>query len=102
SLPGQAHVQQELKVCLLQRDHVGYRHILRSLPLDEALRDELEDILRLRGGQEVCEQALAMSRSQRARAALQHLCEIWDVLSAYGVQDHVLIDLTMIGDFSYY
>ena len=102
SLPGQSHVQQELKDCLLQRDHVGYRHILRSLPLDEGLRDELEDILRLRGGQEVCEQALAMSRSQRARAALQHLCEIWDVLSAYGVQDHVLIDLTMIGDFSYY
>jgi ATP phosphoribosyltransferase regulatory subunit len=27
---------------------------------------------------------------------------MWDVLDAYGVQEHVLIDLTMIGDFSYY
>ena len=24
------------------------------------------------------------------------------MLAAYGVQEHVLIDLTMIGDFSYY
>jgi ATP phosphoribosyltransferase regulatory subunit len=102
SLPGRTQEQEELKSCLLQRDHVGYRQFLRSLSLDDALRDELEDILRLRGGQEVCEQALAISRSQRARAALQHLCEIWDVLAAYGVQEHVLIDLTMIGDFSYY
>ncbi len=28
--------------------------------------------------------------------------EVWDVLEAYGIQEHVLIDLTMIGDFSYY
>jgi len=102
TLPGRGEEQETLKACLLQRDHVGYRDILRKLSLDEAVQRELEGILRLRGGQEVCNQALELSMNAGAQSAIQHLCEIWDVLVAYGVQEHVLIDLTMIGDFSYY
>lgn len=102
TLPGRKDEQEALKACLLQRDHVGYRATLRSLALDEAWSGELDGILRLRGGQEVCDQALQLSASEKARAAVGHLCGMWDVLAAYGVQEHVLIDLTMIGDFSYY
>lgn len=102
TLPGRGEEQETLKACLLQRDHVGYRDVLRKLALDDELRRELEDILRLRGGQEVCSQALELSMNEAAQAAIRHLCEIWEVLGAYGVQEHVLIDLTMIGDFSYY
>jgi ATP phosphoribosyltransferase regulatory subunit len=102
TLPGRSEEQEALKDCLLQRDHVGYREILRSLSLNETWRLELEGILRLRGGREVCDQAMNLSGNAGARTAIRHLCEVWDVLAAYGVQEHVLIDLTMIGDFSYY
>ncbi len=102
TLPGRASEQEALKECLLQRDHVGYRDILRKLVIGDSVREELEGILRLRGGQEVCSQALELSSNASAREAIRHLCDIWDNLSAYGVQEHVLIDLTMIGDFSYY
>lgn len=102
TLPGRESEQEALKACLLQRDHVGYRDILRKLLLDSTWQQELEHILRLRGGQEVCNQALELSANEGAQAAIRHLCAVWDVLEAYGVQEHVLIDLTMIGDFSYY
>ncbi|CAM3771898.1 ATP phosphoribosyltransferase regulatory subunit [Cohnella lubricantis] len=102
ALPGRTEEQEALKECLLQRDHVGYRQTLSRLSLDDQVRSELEGILRLRGGAEVCEQALGLSASREAQAAIRQLCEVWDVLGAYGVQEHVLIDLTMIGDFSYY
>lgn len=102
TLPGRIEEQEALKHCLLQRDHVGYRDILRRLSLDDVWQRELEGILRLRGGDEVCRQALELSANTGAQAAIRHLCEVWDVLAAYGVQEHVLIDLTMIGDFSYY
>ncbi|QMV42594.1 ATP phosphoribosyltransferase regulatory subunit [Cohnella cholangitidis] len=102
TLPGLESEQEALKACLLQRDHVGYRDVIRKLSLDSAWKRELEDILRLRGGQEVCAQALELSSNADAQAAIKHLCEVWDVLEAYGIQEHVLIDLTMIGDFSYY
>ncbi|TFE24759.1 ATP phosphoribosyltransferase regulatory subunit [Cohnella luojiensis] len=102
TLPGLESEQEALKACLLQRDHVGYRDVIRNLSLDAEWKRELEDILRLRGGQEVCAQALQLSANEGAQAAIKHLCEVWDVLEAYGIQEHVLIDLTMIGDFSYY
>ncbi|KIL37690.1 ATP phosphoribosyltransferase [Cohnella kolymensis] len=102
TLPGRTEEQEALKDCLLQRDHVGYRDILGKLSLDDVWQRELEGILRLRGGDEVCRQALELSANTGAQAAIRHLCEVWDVLAAYGVQEHVLIDLTMIGDFSYY
>jgi ATP phosphoribosyltransferase regulatory subunit len=94
--------REALKQCLLQRDHVGYRDLLRKLPLDAMRAQELEGVLRLRGGREACDQALELSRNPGAQAAVRHLSEVWDVLVAYGVQEHVLVDLTMIGDFSYY
>lgn len=102
TLAGRTEAQEQLKACLLGRDYVGYREQLRQLSLDEPLQNELEGIVRLRGGQEICDQALELSSDATAREAIEHLCEIWDVLKAYGVCEHVLIDLTMIGDFSYY
>lgn len=94
--------QSALKERLLQRDYVGYRELLRQYELDDAVRGELEAILRLRGGQEICEQAGTLSRDRMSRESLAHLCQVWDVLNAYGVSEHVLIDLTMVGDFTYY
>ncbi|MFC5401215.1 ATP phosphoribosyltransferase regulatory subunit [Cohnella soli] len=102
TLPELAEAQEALKACLLQRDHVGYRDAIRELAIDEAWKRELEHILRLRGGKDVCAQALELSANEDARTAIRHLCEVWDALEAYGLQEHVLIDLTMIGDFSYY
>lgn len=101
-LPGRSEEQERLKERLLQRDYVGYRAVLRELKLEEPALLELESLLRLRGGQEVCDQAMLLRVSEGARDAIRHLCEMWDVLGAYGVQDQVLIDLTMIGDISYY
>lgn len=102
ALPDRPDAQSALKERLLQRDHVGYRDLLRGYGLSAAVSGELEGILRLRGGQEICEQARSLSRDRLAQEAIQHLCQVWDVLEAYGVSEHVLIDLTMIGDFTYY
>ncbi|MGN7457852.1 ATP phosphoribosyltransferase regulatory subunit [Paenibacillus pasadenensis] len=101
-LPGRESDQGRLKDYLLNRDHVGYRDELRRLGLSESVRRELEGLLRLRGGRAACEQALELSANETARSAIGHLCGVWDALEAYGVSEHVLIDLTMIGDFSYY
>jgi ATP phosphoribosyltransferase regulatory subunit len=95
--------QRALKEFLLNRDYVGYRQLLKKLNLGDSKQvEELEGILRLRGGEEICAQAKLVTQNHLAQASVQHLCEIWDVLKAYGVSEHVLIDLTMIGDFSYY
>ncbi|WP_284643410.1 ATP phosphoribosyltransferase regulatory subunit [Paenibacillus silviterrae] len=102
TLADRPEAQVALKECLLGRDYVGYRETIRHLGLSQAVESELEGILRLRGGQEICSQAREVTQDPTAQQAISHLCEVWDVLKAYGVSEHVVIDLTMIGDFSYY
>ncbi|MET3852219.1 ATP phosphoribosyltransferase regulatory subunit [Paenibacillus sp. OAE614] len=101
-LPGSTEAQQSLKEGLLSRDFVGFRKTISELGVTDEQRNWLEGLLRLRGCQEICDQALELSGHPLARASISHLCKVWEVLEAYGVSEHVLIDLTMIGDFSYY
>lgn len=102
AVAGLPEAQEELKSHLLNRDYVSFRETLRRLDLTEAQKRELDGLLRLRGGKEICGQALELSSHPLARTSIEHLCKVWEVLVAYGVSQHVLIDLTMIGDFSYY
>ncbi|OCT15780.1 ATP phosphoribosyltransferase regulatory subunit [Paenibacillus pectinilyticus] len=102
TLDGRTEDQLALKEHLLSRDYVGYREAIKSLSLAPDVDRELNGVLRLRGGDEICEQARMVSQHPIAQDAIRHLCEVWDVLKAYGVSEHVVIDLTMIGDFSYY
>ncbi|MDR9851994.1 ATP phosphoribosyltransferase regulatory subunit [Paenibacillus sp. VCA1] len=101
-LAGEDQAQQTLKQHLLDRNYVGFRQAIRELSMSDSQREKLEAILRLRGGKEICDEALALSEHELARTSISHLCKVWEVLEAYGVSEHVLIDLTMIGDFSYY
>ncbi|RUT31959.1 ATP phosphoribosyltransferase regulatory subunit [Paenibacillus zeisoli] len=102
AVPGDEEAREGLKQGLLRRDYVGYREALTKLNVSEAQKEELKGILRLRGGKEVCSEARGLSQSQLAQDSIDHLCKVWEALEDYGVAEHVLIDLTMIGDFSYY
>ncbi|MNJ41184.1 ATP phosphoribosyltransferase regulatory subunit [compost metagenome] len=102
ALPTTEDDREALKATLLHRDYVGYKELLSSLALSEEHRRELEGILRLRGGKETCTQASSLSQHPLSTGAMQHLIQVWDVLEDYGVAQHVMIDLTMIGDFTYY
>jgi ATP phosphoribosyltransferase regulatory subunit len=102
TLPQYPEAQIELKECLLRRDYVGYRAVLRRHAIPQVTRHSLESILRLRGGREVCEQALALTQHPVATSAIRHLIDVWDALEAYDVVNFIIIDLTMNGDFNYY
>ncbi|WP_082063231.1 ATP phosphoribosyltransferase regulatory subunit [Paenibacillus sp. IHBB 10380] len=101
-VPDQDDAQEALKEGLLRRDYVGFRNTILELDLPNAQKNILDGIVRLRGGKEICDQAFQLSGNTLAQSSIVHLCKVWEVLEAYGVSEHVLIDLTMIGDFSYY
>lgn len=103
TLKGREDLQSQLKQFLLNRDYVGYREKIHEVTSNADVLKELEGILRLRGGQEICKQASVVTQDPLAQQSIRHLCEVWDALKDYGVTPHVMIDLTMLGDFfSYY
>lgn len=101
-LPGRVEEQRSLQDRLVHRDVVGYREMVQSLALAPELNDRLLDILRLRGGESTFIRAKSLSNAPLVQSSLAHLEKVWEVLKAYGVSEHLILDLTMVGDFSYY
>jgi ATP phosphoribosyltransferase regulatory subunit len=93
---------QALKERLLERDYVGYREVVQGSDLSEQIQSKLLKVLSLRGGRDCCERALELTSDVGARQAIHNLCGVWDVLDSYDVSQHVVFDLTMIGNFDYY
>lgn len=101
-LGANGEAQKQLIACLDSRNYVDYRRTVDELDVSDHAKETLINVLQLRGGRDVCQQARQFSTNAIAHAALDHMDQLWQVLEAYGVADHVMIDLTMTGDVSYY
>ncbi len=99
---GECEESGKLKEYLMKRNHVGYIQLVKQLQLAPDSERILLEALRLRGGGEVLDRASQLTESSSALQAIHQLRDICLVLEAYGVTKRILIDLTMIGDFSYY
>lgn len=111
--------------------HAGFfRALVSSLPLDEAGKEEirllveeknfaaLNDFLRpyeaypasaalkllpqLFGGEEVFDEALALTDTEEAAAAIHYVRAIYDELSAADLADKVMVDFGLVHQMSYY
>ncbi|MGZ9586947.1 ATP phosphoribosyltransferase regulatory subunit [Paenibacillus marinisediminis] len=101
-LPDKKDEQARLKQCLVHRDVVGYRELVSTLALGPELSERLLDVLRLRGGESTFQAAKQIVDEPLVHSSIEHLEQVWEVLKAYGVSEHLMLDLTMVGDFSYY
>lgn len=101
-LAGREEQQQSLKDSLLKRDYVGFREYLEQIELTVQDKKDLSELLRLRGGEDMLDRALQVTKNDVAIQALNHLKAIWTLLKAYNVSEYVLLDLSMVGDFQYY
>lgn len=103
ALPESEDVVQDLKESLLKRNHVRYRELIDQLSISSELKHVLKQVVRYRGGQEIDEKMNdILTNNELSLEAVRHLRKVWDVLEDYGVSEFVRIDLSLIGDFSYY
>jgi ATP phosphoribosyltransferase regulatory subunit len=91
-----------LKKFLYEKNYVGYREHVKTLPLSSIDKQRLYDFLQLRGGVEVIETALGLIENEQGRAAIQELKQLWEIVSDYGEETKVKFDLTLVSHMSYY
>jgi ATP phosphoribosyltransferase regulatory subunit len=87
---------------LYEKNYVGYREHIKSLPLSSIDKQRLYDLLQLRGGEEVIEKAYSLLENEAGRNAIEQLRQLWEIISDYGVEAHVKFDLTLVSHMSYY
>lgn len=101
SLGAEDETQAALRQLVEKKDFVAYRERLKPYRDTEAGK-ALWNLPRMFGGPQVLEQAKQLTGDENARKALSYLEEIYGVLSAAGLNDHVQFDLGLIQNIEYY
>ncbi|MFC5711290.1 ATP phosphoribosyltransferase regulatory subunit [Thalassorhabdus alkalitolerans] len=91
-----------LRRYLYEKNYVGYRHHVKSLPLSSIDEKRLLGLLKLRGGYSKIEEAKEIVYNGEASKALEDLEQLWEVLEGYGVTEHLKFDLNLVMHMSYY
>ncbi|WP_110928490.1 ATP phosphoribosyltransferase regulatory subunit [Bacillus massiliglaciei] len=91
-----------LRKFLYEKNYVGYREHVKSLPLSSIDKQRLIEFISLRGGEKAVEQAFELVENGRGARKLEELKELAAQLKEFGVDTHVSFDLTLVSHMSYY
>ncbi|MBM7661539.1 ATP phosphoribosyltransferase regulatory subunit [Bacillus mesophilus] len=92
----------EIKRFLYEKNYVGYREHVKSLPLSSIDQDRLLSILQLRGQGDILQKASQLVQNDQAREAVEQLQQLWNALEAHGVTSYVKLDVNLVPHMSYY
>lgn len=83
------------------KNFVALNSVLDSLSGNETA-DVIRNLPRMFGGLEVIEKAQSICKNEKAKVSLQYLQTIYERLSALGLKDKIIIDLSLVHRSNYY
>ncbi|TDL32549.1 ATP phosphoribosyltransferase regulatory subunit [Jeotgalibacillus sp. S-D1] len=93
---------QQLRRYLYDKNYVGYRKHVESLPLSSIDKQRLMRLLTIRGNGSSIADARALLEGEQGTKPLAELQELIEVLQDYNVEDYVTIDVSLVSHMSYY
>jgi ATP phosphoribosyltransferase regulatory subunit len=93
---------RQVREAIAHKDCSGLQALLADAPLCDQTKREILALPRLFGGREVLERAGQGVRNDRSRRALENLEKVLEVLSVYGVEEHVTFDLGELRGLDYH
>jgi ATP phosphoribosyltransferase regulatory subunit len=97
-----AAVARALRDALRRKDSAELGRLAGELSVPPATADLLLALPGLQGGPEVIRRAAALVQNPRSARAVEDLAEVHRLLTAYGLEDAILLDLAEVRGFDYY
>lgn len=94
--------ESRIRELIINRNYFGVEELLDTMELRRCTREAFAALPELAGGAEVLKEAKDVAPNASALRAVKRLEEIYDILVAYGVEDHISFDLSMSGAYGYY
>ena len=91
-----------LRKYLYEKNYVGYREHVKSLPLSSIDKQRLIDFVSLKGEENTISQAASLLEHETGRETLQDLKELALQLKEFGIEEFISFDLTLVSHMSYY
>ncbi len=95
-------LKEEVHHLITNRNYFGVEEILDHQEVDDQIKAAFQILPELMGGVEILNLALEAAPTISAKLAIMHLRQMYDLLTLYGVQDHITFDLSMSGSYGYY
>lgn len=92
----------ELQRHVEEKNALAIELLLRAEGVDERAAKQIQALPMLFGGEEVLDAAEKMSNHPKCVRAIQNIKQVYGLLQACGLQDHISIDLGMVHSLSYY
>ncbi len=92
----------ELKGAIDRKDEAGLRKSLREWKISDSHATALGELPHLCGGKETLERAASLAPNAGACQAIENLSQVYDLLSAQGLAEHLVIDLGEARGMDYY
>lgn len=91
-----------LKDFISNRNIFGVENLLSDLKMEESSRQALMELPSLYGSVEILERAMQLACNDAAKAAVQRLVEIYEILECYGITKYISFDFSMLSRYNYY
>ena len=101
-LPLDAAQSRDVRTAIAAKDISGLQQKLKDLPLTDRQRVELLALPRLYGGRETLDKARQVITNPASQKALDNLERILEVLTVYGIEEHITLDLGEMRGFDYH
>lgn len=93
----------QLKKAIQSKNVVDIESFLSTLSIKQEIKEAIVMIPFLYGNpKEVSEKARELVQSQKVQQILDYLLELYEVLSMYGLEDTIVLDLGLINHMDYY
>ena len=93
---------EKLKRAIDRKDEAGLRKSLMEWAIGDGHAAALSELPQLCGGGEALERAASLAPNAGARRAIKNLSQVYDLLSAQGLAEHLVIDLGEARGMDYY
>ena len=91
-----------LRKFLYEKNYVGFREHVKSLPLSSIDQQRLNQFISLRGDEDMLAKAVGLLENGQGQGSLNELQELASQLKEFGVEQYVNFDLTLVSHMSYY
>jgi ATP phosphoribosyltransferase regulatory subunit len=84
------------------KDLVELSAVLEQLPVEDDLKETIANLPVLHGGPEVLDKIPYVNKNRNACAAREELLKVYEALKAFGIEEHIVIDMGVLRGLDYY
>lgn len=92
----------QMRMLIDRKDFIGMEEIVSRCNISSELKELILDIPRLSGSMDVINKVEKIVKGERTLKSLEYLRNILEILTDYGLDDYVFIDLGMVQSLNYY